>query len=146
MGKEDVLQDISSLMSDIDKCENELVKAKLTDDISRLTNAYCQASRLLVQTKQELDFLYEYISCLWKDAQGDELPTIDREVIALLDNGKVVFAHRPNPEGWDAKSIIIEKTEHYYPECYDKGGWNHPNVRFWLDLDLPVEEGCKDGV
>lgn len=61
MSKEEVLKDIQSLMEDIDNCENELVKAKLTDDISRLVNAYCQASKLLVQTKQELDFLYGYI-------------------------------------------------------------------------------------
>ena len=78
---------------------------------------------------------------LWKDAQGDDLPEIDREVIALLDNGKVVFAHRPNPEGWDAKSIITEKVERYIPETYDKGGWNIPDVKWWLDCSMPkVEE------
>ena len=53
----------------------------------------------------------ETLQGLWKDAQGDDLPDIDREVIVLLDNGKVV--------------------------TYDKGGWNIPNVAFWLDLDIP---------
>ena len=78
---------------------------------------------------------------LWKPADGDDLPEIDREVIALLDNGKVVFAHRPNPEGWDAKSIITEKVERYIPETYDKGGWNIPDVKWWLDCSMPkVEE------
>lgn len=144
MTKEEILKDIHSLIEDIDKCENELVKAKLTDDISRLTNAYCEASRLIVAAHQELSFLYDYITCLWKDAQGDELPPIDKEVIAILDNGKVVYAHRPNPEGWDAVSIITEKREHYIPECYGKGGWNQPNVCFWLDLELPIKEGGKD--
>ena len=76
---------------------------------------------------------------LWNPADGDDLPIFDREVIALLDNGKVVFAHRPNPEGWDAKSIITEKVEHYTPETYDKGGWNIPDVKWWLDCLMPKE-------
>jgi len=79
---------------------------------------------------------------LWKPADGDDLPIIDREVIALIDNGKVVFAHRPDHKGWDSKSIITEKIEHYTPETYDKGGWNQPNVKWWLDVDkLPNMEG-----
>lgn len=76
---------------------------------------------------------------LWKPADGDDLPEYDREVIALLDNGKVVFAHRPDSKGWDAKSIITEKVEHYTPETYDKGGWNIPDVKYWLDVELPKE-------
>jgi len=78
---------------------------------------------------------------LWKPADGDDLPEIDMEVIAILDNGKVVFAHRPDPKGWDAKSIITEKVEHYTPETYGKGGWNIPDVKWWLDVDkLPNVE------
>lgn len=60
----------------------------------------------------------------WKPADGDNLPEIDREVIALVEEigyYKVVFAHRPNPN-----SDAI---------CYD--GWNQPNVKWWLDLELP---------
>ena len=63
----------------------------------------------------------------WKDAQGKDLPDINREVIALEQdkNGymKVVYAHRPNPNG-DAK-------------IYDRGGWNIPNLKYWLDYPLP---------
>ena len=78
---------------------------------------------------------------LWKPADGDDLPEVDREVIALLDNGKVVFAHRPDQKGWDAKSIITEKVEHYTPETYGKGGWNIPDVKYWLDCQIPkIEE------
>lgn len=73
---------------------------------------------------------------LWKPADGDELPIIDREVIALLNNGKVVFAHRP-PEYWDGKDIITGKVTRNYVERYDKGLWNIPNVKYWLDVDLP---------
>lgn len=71
----------------------------------------------------------------WKDAQGDDLPEIDREVIAILDNGKVVFAHRP-PEYWDGKNIVTGKVTRNYPKTYDKGGWNIPNVKYWLDYDI----------
>ena len=64
---------------------------------------------------------------IWKDAQGDDLPEIDREVIALEEwpsgSLKVVYAHRPDPKG-DAK-------------IYDRGGWNIPNLKYWLDYPLP---------
>ena len=63
----------------------------------------------------------------WKPADGDNLPEIDREVVALVEvynNYMVIFAHRPNPNG-DAI-------------CYDKGEWNQPNVKWWLDLELPM--------
>ena len=75
---------------------------------------------------------------LLKPADGDDLPEIDREVIALLDNGKVVFAHRPS-EYWDGKDIITGKVTRYYPKTYDNGGWNIPNVKYWLDVKLPKE-------
>lgn len=75
---------------------------------------------------------------LWKSAGGSDLPIIDREVIALLDNGKVVFAHRP-PKYWDGKNIDTGKVTRYYPKTYGKGGWNIDNVKWWLDLKLPYE-------
>ena len=75
---------------------------------------------------------------LWKPADGDDLPEIDIEVIALLDNGKVVFAHRP-PEYWDGKNIVTGKVTRHYPKTYDKGGWNIPNIVYWLDIELPKE-------
>ena len=92
----------------------------------------------------EVDALNDTISSLdtlevkdfWKPADGDDLPEYDREVIALLDNGKVVFAHRP-PEFWDGKNIDTGKVTRYYPKTYDKGGWNIPNAKYWLDVDLP---------
>lgn len=74
----------------------------------------------------------------WKPADGDDLPEIDREVIALLDNGKVVFAHRP-PEYWDGKDIVTGKVTRNYPKTYDKGGWNIPDIKCWLDVELPKE-------
>ena len=75
---------------------------------------------------------------IWKLTDGDDLPDIDREVVALLDNGKVVFAHRP-PECWDGKDIMTGKVTRYYPKRYDGGGWNIPNVKWWLDAKLPKE-------
>ena len=77
---------------------------------------------------------------LWKDAQGDDLPEIDREVIALLSNGTVVYAHRPQ-EYWDGKNIATGEVTRHYPKRHDKGGWNIPDVKFWLDCVLPkIEE------
>ena len=85
---------------------------------------------------------------LWKSAGGDDLPKIDREVVALrglkdptatdcLCGYEIVFAHRPNPDGWDGKNLLTEETEHFTPKTYDAGGWNLPYIMWWLDLDLP---------
>lgn len=88
---------------------------------------------------------------LWKDVD-DTLPDIDKEVIVLVGDGvqhnihekehliyKVCFGHRPNPNGWDGKDISTGKITHYEPKLYDEGGWNQPNVKYWLDLELPKE-------
>lgn len=86
----------------------------------------------------------------WKPADGDDLPEIDREVIALegiIDTTandcfcgyKVVFAHRPTKEGYEGKSIATGLVEHYTPKTYGEGGWNIPNIVYWLDIELPKE-------
>lgn len=79
---------------------------------------------------------------MWKRADGEELPEYEREVIVLYqptdsDIYRVGFGHRPNPDGYDAKSITTGIISHYTPMTYDKGGWNAPNIMWWLDLDLP---------
>ena len=86
----------------------------------------------------------EYKSHLWKDAQGDDLPEIDKEVIVLCDDGhsgyKVCFGHRP-VESYTGISIINHsEMEEYYPEKHGKGGWNIPDVKWWLDVELPKAE------
>ena len=96
-------------------------------------NLWVQLKFFWQDTKREI-----YCATPWKDAQGDDLPEIDREVIAILDNGKVVYAHRP-PEFWDGKNIITGEVTRNYPKTYDKGGWNIPNVKYWLDVELPKE-------
>jgi hypothetical protein len=65
---------------------------------------------------------------LWKPADGRELSEIDRDVICLLDCGKVVKAHRPS-----------KKDNLCVPETYGKGGWSYPNIKYWLDIKLPKE-------
>lgn len=84
---------------------------------------------------------------LWHPADGDYLPEIDREVVVFTQNFpndagimKVAIAHRPNPNGWDGRNILTGEVNHYTPKTYDKGGWNIPDVKWWLDLNLPMEE------
>lgn len=86
---------------------------------------------------------------LWKDAQGDDLPEIDREVIVLyqrypLEGNEyaVGFAHRPK-EYWDGKNIDTGEVTRYYPKRYDKGGWNSPNIKWWLDCPYRQEHYPK---
>ena len=54
-------------------------------------------------------------SMWWKSADGSELPAIDREVIALTTEGKVVFAHRPK-ESRTGKNIVTGEVTIYYQE------------------------------
>lgn len=116
--KEPVSEDLEDYINEISKQFPEVSFAKL----SRI------AVRVAKWQKEHL----------WKPADGNDLPIIDREVIALLDNGKVVFAHRP-PEYWDGKDIDTGKVTRNYPKTYDKGGWNIPNTKYWLDVELPKE-------
>lgn len=81
---------------------------------------------------------------LWKSADGDDLPELERDMIVLtqpypLEGSEyaVSFGHRPDPKGWDGKSITTGVVEHYTPKTYDKGGWNIPDVVLWLDLNIP---------
>lgn len=79
----------------------------------------------------------------WLPADGKKLPKFDREVIALAAHGnelKVVYAHRPNPRGWDGKNIDTGVVEHHIPKLYDIGKWNQPDIRYWLDVELPKPE------
>ena len=89
---------------------------------------------------------------LWKPANGDDLPEYDREVIVLIKYNaqrnihdeedptyRVGFGHRPNPDGWDGKNIATNEVTHYTPKLYDKGGWNIPNIKYWLDCLMPKE-------
>ncbi len=93
------------------------------------------------------------LKSLWKDAQGDDLPEIDREVVAFqtITNdelfemegaSRVVIAHRPDPKGWNARNLSTGEVEHYTPKTYDKGGWNMEGVTWWLDAPLP--KGLED--
>lgn len=76
---------------------------------------------------------------LWKSADGEELPAIDREVIALTTEGKVVFAHRPK-ESWHGKNIVTGEVTTYYPKRYGAGQWNAPDIKWWLDIQIPIIE------
>ncbi len=108
-------------------------------------NAYRWWRKFLIEglpiMKRMIDGQRMYSNSVWKDAQGKQLPKYDREVIALVPHGtdeyKVVFAHRPNPKGWDGKSIIDGTIQHHTPVTYGIGKWNQPDVAYWLDVAIP---------
>lgn len=75
------------------------------------------------------------------------LPEIDEEVIALTNqmNGKtldtarrICYAHRPDPKGWDGRSLDTGEVKHYDVVTYD--GWNIPGVRYWMPCPKIPEE------
>ena len=76
---------------------------------------------------------------IWKDAQGEDLPEIDREVIVIDKQGKVCYGHRPVESYTGVSLTNHSEMEEYFPQRYGKGGWNIPDVVWWLDLELPNE-------
>jgi hypothetical protein len=78
----------------------------------------------------------------------ESLPPIDEEVIVLTDemHGKkllsachISYGHRPNPDGWDGKSIFTGKVTHHDVVTYD--GWNIPGVKYWMPMPkIPKED------
>ena len=89
-----------------------------------------------------IEWADEHPKNLWHDAQGDVLPEIDREVIVLCDDGhggyKVCFGHRPYE--YVAGVSYEGKMTYLEAKTYDKGGWNIPDVKWWLDVELPNKE------
>lgn len=54
---------------------------------------------------------------------NDRLPEMDREVIALDDEGRISFAH----------IVDITTTKHYR-------GWNIPSVEYWMPFNNPLKD------
>lgn len=76
----------------------------------------------------------------WHDAEGDDLPPYDKEVIALKNDGDfrmICFAHRPNPNGYACRSILNGNIYHYNAKTFGKCGWNLDKIKWWLDVELP---------
>lgn len=108
-------------------------------------------AEIRLQELQTLQDIEDYMDALPEDApQGwisvkDALPEIEQEVIVLSDvfNGVyrkgtnvISFGHRPNPEGYIAKSTLTGKVKHYAAVTYD--GWNIPGVTHWMPCpELP---------
>lgn len=88
-----------------------------------------------------IDYWYQKCQKLksqgWKPADGKDLPKIDREVIVLIEPHygyyEAAFAHRTQ-ECTKVDDKVYEVLN------YGKGGWNQPNVKWWLDFDLPINE------
>lgn len=116
----------------------DIEKASLDYQISSYSSVFEGMADIIYKAKINTDFIAgaEWVlENILKSTDGEDLPEINREVIALLDNGKVVFAHRP-PEYWDSRDIVTGEITRNYVERYDKGQWNQPNVKWWLDIDL----------
>lgn len=118
------------------ECQKELAQIILEDCDKHLIKAVSEG----IKTAYIAGANYA-IKNAWQRADGDYLPEIDREVIALqkcYSGHKVVYAHRPNPNGY-----VTVKGKKLYPKCYDKGGWNVEGVEYWLDCSLPNEKNNK---
>jgi len=105
-------------------------------------------SEILRQVLEYIDKVEKEPDDIWKLADGDDLPEIDREVIVLtqrypLEGSEyaVTFAHRPYKRKYIGKSLTTGNIETFENKTYDKGGWNQPDVKWWLDCDWPNKEG-----
>ncbi|SEA78775.1 hypothetical protein SAMN04487851_11422 [Prevotella sp. tc2-28] len=163
-GKEPELVDVDDLpeeepVSEDLKTElNKYIKDYFTIDTEQLDRFGIEEKDYIYSMdKSDMLALAEHFtnwqkSNLWKPADGEDLPEYDREVIALIKYNaqhnihdeeyptyRVGFGHRPDPKGWDGKSVTTGQVEHYTPKTYDKGDWNIPDIVYWLDVELPKE-------
>ena len=101
----------------IDSLQEESVSENLGEYINELSKqfpevSFAKLSRIAVRVAKWQK------ENLWKPADGDDLPEINSEVIVLVKYStqknihdkeystyRVEFGHRPNPNGWNGKSI-----------------------------------------
>ena len=80
---------------------------------------------------------------LWKSADGDDLPEIDREVIVFTQTErqypKVAIAHTMPMGDWKQFD-----GNRYYLERNGEVGWSLPDVKIWLDCKMPFKEGGEE--
>ena len=151
--EEPVSEDLGEYINDLSKQFPEVSFAKLSRIAVRVAKWQEKQDKSTIELAEDHAMLAgmnkmeeQIMKNLWKPADGDDLPEYDREVIVLtqpypLEDSEyaVHFAHRPDPKGWDGKSITTGEVEHYTPKTYDKGGWNIPDIKWWLDVKLPKE-------
>ena len=80
---------------------------------------------------------------LWKSADGDDLPEIDREVVVFTQTErqypKVAIAHTIPMGDWKQFD-----GNRYYLERNGEVGWSLPDVKWWLDCKMPYKEGGEE--
>lgn len=81
----------------------------------------CANDEMVIDNLSE-EFFYKYKTESWISV-NDRLPAMDEEVIALNDDGRIVFAHIVDP------NIAI----HY-------NGWNVPSVLYWMPFNNPLKD------
>lgn len=141
-----MMEEDARFLDFLDSLQDKPVSENLEEEIERFnsqpeSNHYKQTARHFANWQKG-----QMMKNIWKPTDGDDLPEYEREVVVFTQNFpndagimSVAIAHRPNPNGWDGKSLSIGKVEHYTPKTYDKGGWNIPDVKYWLDVELPKE-------
>lgn len=148
---ESVTKDLGDYINELSKQFPEVSFAKLSRIAVRVAKWQKEKEYTCYEEAFE-DGAKWKVENLWKPADGDDLPEYEREVIVLIKYDAqlnihdeeyptyiVGFGHRPNPDGWDGKNIDTNEVTHYTPKLYDKGGWNIPEVKYWLDVELPKE-------
>ena len=80
---------------------------------------------------QFIHSLLDLSLCLLPDGLHLALEGLDEE-----NNYRVVFAHRVDPDRV-IRTTIDNKPLELHPSRYGEAGWNLPNIKYWLDLELP---------
>ena len=142
------------LLSDIEDFIKALQEESVSEELEEAVDEYAPDFSNSIASKAAVNAVRDAFKAgaqwqkehLWKPADGENFPETDREVIVFTQNFpddagimRVAIAHRPDPKGWDGKSIATGKVEHYTPKTYGKGGWNIPDVKYWIDIELPKE-------
>ena len=135
--------DVANLDSAVDFIADSLQEEPVNKDLEKAARSYfdniCGSIGEQVRNAFKAGAKWNKAN-LWKSANGDDLSEIDREVIALLNDGKVIFAHRPYKGKYIETNLTTGNIKTFENKTYGDGGWNVPHVVWWLDIELPKEK------
>lgn len=133
----DIEKFISSLIERSSGITQQIFHSDLLNALKEQGLEYKNGEIVKTQRKVAAEAKEALYDSIWCRANGDYLPPKDKPVIVLIQHDymerteyAVSFAHIV-----DTSLYAVNK---YIPEDYN--GWNIPDVKYWLDLDLPKEE------
>ena len=108
MKKDKVLNDIKSLVYEIGKCADDIVKTGNSKDYKALLDTEAEMVRLAISAKQELTFLYDHIKVLYglKD-KADQVYFRANSLSADINSSEAL--RKAMNDYWHYVKLVVDK-------------------------------------